>query len=88
MRPKLHLTANSDFAQPQLPHGRPVRGMKLKTVSAFVLAFSLLCLAAFIAGHSPVPRPSKSRAADNERSSMNTSASAVRSHSATTATAR
>ena len=30
--------------------------MKLKTVSALVLAFSLLCLAAFVAGHPPMPR--------------------------------
>lgn len=33
---------------------KPVRGVKLKTVSAFTLLFALACLAAFIAGRPPV----------------------------------
>ena len=32
---------------------RPVRGMKLKTVSRLTMLFALLCLAAFVAGHPP-----------------------------------
>ncbi len=37
------------------PAAKPVRGLKLKTVSALTLAFSLLCLAAFAAGLPPLP---------------------------------
>lgn len=34
---------------------KPVRGMKLKTVSRLTMLFALLCLAAFIAGRPPAP---------------------------------
>jgi len=37
------------------PAAKPVRGLKLKTVSALTLAFSLLCLAAFAASRPPFP---------------------------------
>lgn len=37
------------------PAPRPVRGMKVRTVSALTLAFSLLCLAAFAASRPPLP---------------------------------
>jgi hypothetical protein len=37
------------------PAAKPVRGLKLRTVSALTLAFSLLCLAAFAAGLPPLP---------------------------------
>lgn len=37
------------------PAARPVRGLKLKTVSALTLAFSLLCLAAFATSLPPLP---------------------------------
>ena len=42
---------------------KPVRGVKLKTVSRFAMVFALLCLGAFIAGRPPVsaPDPVKSR---------------------------
>ena len=33
---------------------KPVRGVKLKTVSAFTMLFALACLAAFVAGRPPV----------------------------------
>jgi hypothetical protein len=33
---------------------KPVRGMKLRTVSAFTMIFAMACLAAFIAGRPPV----------------------------------
>jgi len=33
--------------------GRPVRGVKLKTASAFTMLFALACLAAFMAGRPP-----------------------------------
>ncbi len=33
---------------------KPVRGVKLKTVSAFTMLFALTCLAAFVAGRPPV----------------------------------
>jgi hypothetical protein len=33
---------------------KPVRGVKLKTVSAFTMLFALACLAAFMAGRPPV----------------------------------
>jgi hypothetical protein len=33
---------------------KPVRGVKLKTVSAFTMFFALSCLAAFMAGRPPV----------------------------------
>ena len=33
---------------------KPVRGVKLKTVSAFTMLFALICLAAFMAGRPPV----------------------------------
>ena len=32
---------------------KPVRGMKLKTVSRLTMLFALLCLAAFVAGRPP-----------------------------------
>jgi hypothetical protein len=37
------------------PALKPVRGLKVKTVSAMTLAFSLLCLAAFAASRPPLP---------------------------------
>ena len=33
---------------------KPVRGVKLKTVSRFAMVFALLCLGAFLAGRPPV----------------------------------
>jgi hypothetical protein len=33
---------------------KPVRGVKLKTVSAFTMLFALICLAAFMAGRPPI----------------------------------
>src|ERR1700690_222799 len=32
----------------------PVRGVKLRTVSAFTMAFAVMCLCAFLAGRPPV----------------------------------
>jgi hypothetical protein len=37
------------------PERKPVRGMKLKTVSRLTLLFALACLGAFVAGRPPVP---------------------------------
>ncbi len=58
IRKRCPRTAAFDFAQ-TLPAAqrapRRIRGLKLRTVSALVLAFSLLCLGAFVAGHSPIP---------------------------------
>lgn len=49
-------SARFAFALPALPpESKPVRGLKLKTVSALTLASSLLCLAAFAASRPPVP---------------------------------
>lgn len=39
---------------PDAPPVRPVRGMKLKTVSNFVIIVSILCLLAFLAGRTPL----------------------------------
>lgn len=36
------------------PDSKPARGVKLKTVSALTLVFSLLCLGALVAGRPPV----------------------------------
>jgi hypothetical protein len=48
-------SARVDLAQAApRPAAKPVRGLKLKTVSALTLAFSLLCLAAFAAGLPPL----------------------------------
>jgi hypothetical protein len=54
-------TSRLEFTQgvPLAHVPKPVRGMKLKTVSALTLAFSLLCLAAFIAGHTQAPRSAR-----------------------------
>ena len=42
--------AKLDFAAPiVMPEEKPVRGVKLKTVSAFTMLFALLCLFAFMA---------------------------------------
>jgi hypothetical protein len=35
------------------PEPKPVRGVKLKTVSRFTLLFALLCFGAFLAGRPP-----------------------------------
>lgn len=40
---------------------KPIRGLKLKTVSAFTMTFALICLAAFVAGKPPVFRAGTSR---------------------------
>jgi hypothetical protein len=37
------------------PEEKPVRGVKLKTVSTCTLVFALLCVAAFAAGRPPAP---------------------------------
>jgi len=43
--------AKLDFAAPvTLPEEKPVRGVKLRTVSAFTMLFALLCLFAFMVG--------------------------------------
>jgi hypothetical protein len=36
------------------PEPKPVRGMKLKTVSRLTLLFALACLGAFVAGRPPI----------------------------------
>jgi hypothetical protein len=48
---------------------KPIRGMKLKTVSALTLMFALLSLAAFIAGKTPAPPRSARPAPSMGRSS-------------------
>ena len=49
-------SARVDLAQvAPRPAPKPVRGLKLKTVSALTLAVSLLCLAAFAASRPPFP---------------------------------
>lgn len=35
---------------------KPVRGVKLKTISMLTMLFALICLAAFMAGRPPHPR--------------------------------
>jgi hypothetical protein len=40
------------FVVPSSP--RPVRGVKLKTISRFVMLFALICLGAFWAGRAPM----------------------------------
>jgi hypothetical protein len=40
---------------------KPIRGLKLRTVSAFTMTFALICLAAFVAGKPPVFRAGTSR---------------------------
>jgi hypothetical protein len=43
--------ARLDFGAPvAVPEEEPVRGVRLKTVSAFTMLFALLCLFAFMAG--------------------------------------
>jgi hypothetical protein len=55
-----HRTARLNFAQPVQPVApKVIRGVKLRTVSAFMLAFSLLCLAAFVAGRPPIPHQAR-----------------------------
>ena len=50
MQPKLALVPMPVKAPEEL---KPVRGVKLKTVSTFMLIFALLCVAAFAAGRPP-----------------------------------
>ncbi|MGH9706450.1 MAG: VOC family protein [Candidatus Acidiferrales bacterium] len=38
-----------------MPDEKPVRGVKLKTVSTFTIIVAILCLSAFVAGRTPVP---------------------------------
>lgn len=38
-----------------LPVEKPIRGVKLKTVSTFTMVVAILCLGAFLAGRTPVP---------------------------------
>lgn len=40
---------------PPMPEERPVRGVKLKTVSTFTMIFAILCLGAYLAGRTPSP---------------------------------
>jgi hypothetical protein len=60
--------AKLDFAVPvTVQEEKPVRGVKLKTVSAFTMLFALLCLFAFMAGRVDVaatnqpPKTAKAR---------------------------
>ena len=50
---------------------KPVRGVKLKTVSAFTMIFALTCLAAFMAGRPPVTAaaPAQSAAFQHKQTS-------------------
>ncbi len=49
-------SARAELAQvAPRPALKPVHGLKVKTVSAMTLAFSLLCLAAFAASRPPLP---------------------------------
>ena len=48
------LTLPAAAAEQQEEAGVPVRGVKLRTVSAFTMLFSLACLAAFMAGRPPL----------------------------------
>lgn len=48
-RPSASLLALSAATEP-----KPVRGIKLKTVSLFTMLFGLLCLGAFLAGRPPL----------------------------------
>jgi hypothetical protein len=53
--------AKLDFAAPiVMPEEKPVRGVKLKTVSAFTMLFALLCLFAFMAGRVDVAATNQS----------------------------
>ena len=46
---------------------KPVRGMTLKTVSAFTMTFALVCLAALIAGRPPVSANDREQTAAKEK---------------------
>jgi hypothetical protein len=50
---------------------RPVRGVKLKTVSAFTMLFALACLAAFMAGRPPVSAAGPAQSAASLRKQEN-----------------
>jgi hypothetical protein len=59
--------------QVEVPQGetRPVRGVKLKTVSAFTMLFALACLAAFVAGRPPVSAAGPAESAAFQQKQMN-----------------
>ncbi len=51
---RLPATGVAAISAPSPAGEKPVRGVKLKTVSAFTLAFALVCLASFMGGRPPV----------------------------------
>lgn len=63
------ISATSMFpAQPETV--RPVRGVKLKTVSNFVMVTAILCLLAFLAGRTPLTAAGASAAEDPKEDAM------------------
>lgn len=76
--------ARLDFAPPApAPAPKPVWGLKLKTVSAFTLAFSLVCLAAFAASRPPIPSGPSPTVATSERSAQAKHSKSVAHHPTT-----
>jgi hypothetical protein len=49
------------------PEPKPMRGVKLKTVSLWTMLFALLCLGAFVAGRPPLSAAGSSEAAGLEQ---------------------
>jgi hypothetical protein len=56
-----------------LPEVKPVRGVKLSTVSTLTMIFALLCLAAFAAGRPPVIAAGTSRTVSSAKGGSNVS---------------
>lgn len=52
------------------PEPKPVRGVKLKTVSTWTMVFALACLAAFVAGRPPISAAGPFTAASKEQSCL------------------
>lgn len=49
------------------PDEKPVRGVKLKTVSRFTMIVAILCLGAYLAGRTPVPAEAATNPASQQK---------------------
>lgn len=59
--------AGQFFSARQSPDEKPVRGVKLKTVSTFTMIVAILCLGAFLAGRTPVPAEAATNPATQQK---------------------
>jgi predicted enzyme related to lactoylglutathione lyase len=69
-RNKAELPKIGRAAHPQPEIERPVRGVKLKTVSNFVMMTAILCLFAFLAGRTPLTAAGASPAETTKEDAM------------------